>query len=90
MAIMNKLNAEKLNEEELQNVNGGYILWISWGTWEVINDVNGKVMERVEGFSQDAEARAKALGQSPKEVDWKTVDALRNNIWPDPLKALGS
>lgn len=75
--IKNTLNAGKLNEEELQNVNGGYIFFVMWGTWEVINDITGEVMERVEGFSMDAEARAEALGQSPEEVEWSKVQSLR-------------
>ena len=89
MAILKKnLNEEKtkkyieenkLNAEDLEAVNGGYLFWIK-GDWEVINDKNGEVMDRlVDGFYQDAAARAKALGQSTEEVDWSKVDELRRN-----------
>ena len=72
------IEENKLNAEDLESVNGGYVLWIMWGTWEVINDINGEVVERVEGFYEDAAARAEALGQSPDEVEWSKVQSLRD------------
>ena len=75
------IEENKLNAEDLKAANGGYVLWICWGDWEVINDKNGEVMERVDGFYEDAAARAKALGQSPEEVEWSKVEALRRWQW---------
>ena len=73
-------NENKLSEEQLEAVNGGYVLWIMWGTWEVINDTTGDVMERVEGLYEDAASRAEALGQSPEKVDWAKVQSLRDYV----------
>ena len=78
----------ELPDEVLQAVSGGYIFRTQRGktatgdvndTFEVINDKTGEVMERGILGRGNAEARARALGQSADTVEWTYVDHLRTD-----------
>ena len=77
MAIM------ELSQEALEQVNGGFVFCPDERNrpmeWEVISDFDGTVVERVHGWREDAQARAKELGFSKKELDWPTLNYLRKH-----------
>ena len=76
----------ELPDEMLEAVSGGYLFRTSRGatatgdpndTFDVINDKTGEVMEGGILGRANAEARARALGQSADTVQWTYVDHLR-------------
>ena len=76
----------ELPDEVLDAVSGGYLFRTQRGktatgdpndTFEVINDKTGEVMESGILGRGNAEARARALGQSAKTAEWTYVDHLR-------------
>ena len=81
------MKKEMLNEEELRKVNGALIFNATYiigsdpaRPWEVIDNYNGNVLAR---FATQAEAVANAAQYGPNpyntmEVDWNTVQNLRN------------
>lgn len=73
----------ELSQEALEQVSGGYVFCPDERNhpmeWEVISDFDGSVVERVHGWREDAQARAKELGYSKKELDWPTLDYLRKH-----------
>ena len=73
------MSIRELTDEALEQVNGGYIFRPSNNPrkWEIISDVNGSVKDTIVGGRDDAEARAKQLGQSTDEIGWNKLDFLR-------------
>ena len=76
----------ELPDEVLEAVSGGVLFRTSRGatatgdpndTFDVINDKTGEVMEGGILGRANAEARARALGQSADTVQWTYVDHLR-------------
>ena len=76
----------ELPDEVLDAVSGGYLFRTQRGktatgdpndTFDVINDKTGEVMEGGILGRGNAEARARALGQSADTVQWTYVDHLR-------------
>lgn len=71
----------ELSQETLEQVSGGLVFCPDERNhpqeWEVISDFNGSVVERVHGWREDAQARAKQLGYSKREIDWERLDLLR-------------
>ena len=76
----------KLNKEELEGVNGGYVYW-DVDKWLVVNDETGRTMDiihpqkrgkkGVEEAREAAQARAIELGQSPDKITGDELDRLR-------------
>ena len=78
----------ELPDEVLEAVSGGYLFRTHRGktatgdpndTFDVINDKTGEVMEGGILGRGNAEARARALGQSADTVEWTYVDHLRTD-----------
>ena len=78
-------NAKKLENEELKDVNGGYIydtgeVFIGNGTFllslEVIDDKTGEVIQEARSYSE-ANSICKEKGLSTKEIDWDQLSSLR-------------
>ena len=67
----------KLSEEELKEVNGGYI-FIGRDAFEVIDDKNGEVLGKYSSFNEAREA-AKKKGQSATIIYWDELNKLRSN-----------
>ena len=71
----------ELSQEALEQVSGGYVFNVDERSrpqeWEVISDSDGSVVEKVYGWRKDAQARARELGFSEKELDWAELNALR-------------
>ena len=71
----------ELSQEALEQVNGGYVFCPDEMNrpmeWEVISDFDGSVLERVHGWREDAQARAKQLGMSKKQLNWTQLNCLR-------------
>ena len=80
----------ELSQEALEQVNGGFVFCPDERNdpmeWEVISDYDGSVVERVHGWREDAQARAKQLGFSKRELDWPKLDMLRKY---GPLVVIG-
>ena len=79
-------NAEKLDNEELKDANGGYIYHAEtsyapgygFSSFEVIDDETGDVVESF-GYQDDAKEYAKANGYSTVNLTWPQLDSLRKN-----------
>lgn len=73
------MSIRELTDEEMEQASGGYVFRPSDNPrkWEIISDLNGKVMDTVTGGRDDAEARAKQLGQSTDELNWTQLTNLR-------------
>ena len=78
-------NEKKLDNEELKDVNGGYIydtgkLWIGNGniylSLEVIDDKTGDVIQEAKSYGE-ACSICKERGLSTKEIDADLLNALR-------------
>lgn len=71
----------ELSDETLEQVSGGYIYCVDEQNlpqgWEIISDTDGSVVERMYGWRKDAQARARELGFSERELDWPELNALR-------------
>ena len=70
-------NGKKLENEELKEVNGGYIYNVAGDWYEIIDDKTGDVIERGLPNRDQAKARAKELGQSDMGLNWWQLDSLR-------------
>lgn len=71
----------KLDDEQLEEVSGGYI-HISFGgehagEWEVIDDYTGEVLGRYERL-QEAEQAAEKFGMDTKKISTRQVEMLQN------------
>ena len=73
------MSIREITDEEMEQVNGGYLFRPSGNPrkWEIISDVNGRVMDTVTCGQDDAVARAKQLGQSDRELTWTQLTNLR-------------
>ena len=84
-------NAEKLNDKDLEQVSGGFIVYTGWQSekhpnqFEVIMDPSGvsapfKVeRETLEESRAAAKQAAENLGMSSKEITWWELQKLREN-----------
>ena len=73
------MSIRELSEVELEQVSGGHVFRPGNNPrkWEIISDLNGKVMDTITGGRDDAEARARELGQSTDELNWTQLTNLR-------------
>ena len=76
-------NGIEIPDELLDSVAGGYVFDPNhenfWDTprWEVIDDWTGEVLKSGL-YEEDAKKAAKELGQSTDEIQWKTLNEIRD------------
>ena len=85
------LDASKLNEEELKEVNGGYVYNTrnirfdergnGYCAWEVIDDTTGDVLQTVKSYG-DAVRVCQERNLSVSELSWPQLDNLRKTGSP--------
>ena len=80
--MQNELEAKKtgtnaLSDEDMGNVSGGFVFKNYEGQWEVINDTTGDVVS-THNTKEQAENAALDKGYKSREVDWDSVEKLRN------------
>ena len=71
----------KLTEEELKEVNGGYIYEEGADRskpYEVIDDITGEVLSRNRTYAS-AIVSAENRGQSTRIISWNELERLRGN-----------
>ncbi len=73
---------KELKEDELENVDGGYIFYNRNGNqkWQVINDSTGKVERDGLARREYAKDYAKKHGFSTDEISWSDLDKLRKDF----------
>lgn len=80
-------NAKRLTEKDLEQVNGGAVVYAGFcqqpGTWEVIDDKTGNVLTRIEDSSLASGHNmaihvAQDLGQSTQQIAWTGLIQQRN------------
>lgn len=83
MSNEKNVNAERIDDSNLENVSGGVIFNSSGiigadknNPWEVLDDRNGNVIGRY-ATRDDAIANAGKSGQNHMEVNWDQVQQLR-------------
>ena len=81
MAIFDR--SKELENEELKDVNGGYIFNSQpegcIPEWEVINDKTGDVMKKFGTDRELAVITAKLYGMSAEEIGWEKLNKLRKS-----------
>ena len=74
---------KKLEEADLEDFAGGYVLDVS-GTWFVVDDSTGHIVEKVFINKLDAQQRASEIGLSPTEIDYDDWWAWFHGYAPKP------
>ncbi len=70
------IEVNKLEDEELENVNGGYLFYNSDYNYEVIDDKTGEVLATHMWYA-DASSDCERRGISKTPVSWTKVEQLR-------------
>ena len=79
-----KNSMKELTLNEMEQVNGGFIFVIYEGSaggfefyrYEIISDKTGNVLDVTDDLAK-AEFLARALDQTPRVIDWETLENLR-------------